>query len=444
MTSLPNPSPTLPLPGDRLDWLDPACRLVQDGQAYGRADLMGRAQDLRARWGAVGPVAAVAATPLAVATALVAACVSNVPLFLLRGGDVPAGVPAGVPMGVDAQVHADGAVTRLNKDAGATDAGAWASGFSLVLETSGTTGAPKRLRHDFARLTARIQPGRGRGCTWLATFDPGGYAGLQVLLTVLRGGGTLVDGEAHDVPAQAERAARHAVTHISATPSFWRAFLLTGKKPPLKALTLGGEAVEQTLLDRLAVAFPGATLRHIYASTEAGALFAVSDGLAGFPAAWLETGVEGTDLAIRGEVLHVRGPRLALALADGRLLTDADGWYATGDRVEVVGDRVLFRGREDGVVNVGGVKVMPDAVEALIQAVPGIADAAVRVQASPITGHLLTAQLVAAPDQDPAALRPLVVAALAGLPPAARPRRLEFVTELELSPSGKKKRVRHE
>ncbi|MEE3623283.1 hypothetical protein UCD39_04690 [Nitrospirillum sp. BR 11752] len=199
--------------------------------------------------------------------------------------------------------------------------------------------------------------------------------------------------------------------------------------------------MDQALLDRLAASFPDATLRHIYASTEAGSLFAVSDGRAGFPAAWLETGVEGTDLAIRDGVLHVRGPRLAVALADERLLTDADGWYATGDRVEVVGDRVLFRGREDGVVNVGGVKVMPDAVEALIQAVPGIADAAIRVQASPITGHLLTAQLVAAPGQDPTVLRPLVVAALAGLSPAARPRRLEFVTDLELSPSGKKKRV---
>jgi acyl-coenzyme A synthetase/AMP-(fatty) acid ligase len=362
-----------------------------------------------------------------VAVALLAASLLDAELFLLRG--------TSVPVGVDALVGADGAVTRL------ADGQPVTAGFAVVLESSGTTGTPKRLRHAFDRLAARIRPGRGRGSVWLATFDPGGYAGLQVLLTVLRGGGTLVAGNAHDVPALADLAQRHAATHISATPSFWRAFLLTGKAPPLKALTLGGEAADQPLLDRLAVAFPGATVRHIYASTEAGALFAVADGRAGFPATWLETGVEGTDLVIRDGVLHVRGPRLATALADGRLLTDAGGWYATGDRVEMVGDRVLFRGREDGVVNVGGVKVMPDMVEALIQAMPGIADAAVRVRASPITGHLLTAQLVAAPGQDPEALRPLVAAALTDLPPAARPRRLEFVTELELSPSGKKKRV---
>ncbi|MDG3442962.1 AMP-binding protein [Nitrospirillum amazonense] len=428
MMSPPAAPPPFPAPADGMGWLDPACRLIQDGQSHDQAALLERARDLAGRLRPAARIAAVAATPLAVAVALLAARLLDAELFLMRGTAVPAGV--------DAVVDAGGGVTRP----GGALSGA-APGFALVLESSGTTGTPKRLRHAFDRLAARIQGGRGRGSVWLATFDPGGYAGLQVLLTVLRGGGTLVAGDAPDVPALADLAQRHAVTHISATPSFWRAFLLTGKTPPLKAMTLGGEATDQSLLDRLAAAFPNAAVRHIYASTEAGALFAVADGRAGFPAAWLETGIEGTDLAVRDGVLWVRGPRLAIALAGGRLLTDADGWYATGDRVDIVGDRVLFRGREDGVVNVGGVKVMPDEVETLIQAVPGVADAAVRVRASPITGHLLTAQLVVVPGQDPEVLRPRVAAALAGLPAAARPRRLEFVTELELSPAGKKKRV---
>ncbi|WP_049973902.1 fatty acid--CoA ligase family protein [Azospirillum sp. B4] len=412
--------------------LDPACRLVQGDEVHDRAALLAQADALAGRLGPAARVAAVAASPLAVAVALLAARRLDAELFLLRG----AAAPAGVPSGVDALVGADGAVTRLPDAAPPA-----VPGFALVLESSGTTGTPKRLRHDFRRLMARIQAGRGRGGVWLSTFDPGGYAGLQVLLTVLRGGGTLVAGPVLDVPALADLAVRHAVTHISATPSFWRAFLLTGGRPPLRALTLGGEVADQPLLDRLAEAFPGAILRHIYASTEAGALFAVVDGRAGFPAAWLDTGIEGTDLAIRDGILQVRGPRLALALADGRALVGVDGWYPTGDRVEVVGDRVLFRGREDGMVNVGGVKVMPDAVEALMLGVPGVADAAVRVRTSPITGHLLTARLVPAPGFDQDAVRAAVVAALADLPPAARPRRLEFVSELELSPSGKKKRV---
>ncbi|MDE1145348.1 MAG: AMP-binding protein [Azospirillaceae bacterium] len=400
-------------------WLDPDCRLIQDGVLHDRDALLALAADLAGRLRGVARVAAMAAKPLRVAVAVLAARTLGVELSLLRG--------TAVPPGVDALVDADGGVTRFSDGA--------ADSFRLVLETSGTTGVPKRLRHDPDRLAARVQPGRGRGTVWLATFDSGGYAGLQVLLTVLRGGGTLVAGAAHDVPRLAALARHHGVTHISATPSFWRAFLLTGQVPPLKSLTLGGEAADQPLLDRLALAFPTAAIRHIYASTEAGALFAVTDGRAGFPAAWLETGVEGTALRIRDGVLQVRGPRQALDLAN------EDGWYVTGDRVDPVGDRVLFRGREDGVVNVGGVKVRPDVVEAVILGVPGIADAAVLVQASPIVGQLLTARLVAAPGQDVGRLRGAVVAALADLPPAARPRRLEFVAELELSPSGKKKRI---
>ena len=67
--------------------------------------------------------------------------------------------------------------------------------------------------------------------------------------------------------------------------------------------------MDQSTLDQLARAFPQARLIHIYASTEAGALFAVRDKLAGFPAAWLETGVEGTQLRIRAGMLEILSPR---------------------------------------------------------------------------------------------------------------------------------------
>ena len=52
-------------------------------------------------------------------------------------------------------------------------------------------------------------------------------------------------------------------------------------------ITLGGEAVDQDLLDRLHAAFPHARLTHIYASTEMGVCFSVRDGKAGFPADYL-------------------------------------------------------------------------------------------------------------------------------------------------------------
>ena len=59
------------------------------------------------------------------------------------------------------------------------------------------------------------------------------------------------------------------MTHVSGTPTLWRALLVAlGSKAatlPLRQITLGGEAVDQAILDRLANLYPGASITHIYA-----------------------------------------------------------------------------------------------------------------------------------------------------------------------------------
>jgi acyl-coenzyme A synthetase/AMP-(fatty) acid ligase len=384
----------------RPDWIHPAFRLIEGEEVFGWADL------------AALPVPAggvvQADRPSRVLAALAAAAAAGQGVLLARGGAESAGWQSG-------------------------------QGFSVTLESSGTTGTPKRLRHDFARLRGRLRGVAEEGARWLLTYDPGAFAGLQVMLTAAAAGALLVavpSSGAGTIAALAQAARRHAVTHVSGTPSFWRAFLMAlgDADLPLAAVTLGGEAADQPLLDRLAERFPQARLRHIYASTEAGALFAVADGRAGFPAAWLDAAPDGLDLRIAEGVLEVRSPRAAPGAVD------ADGWLSTGDLVERRGDRVLFAGRLDGLVNVGGVKVSPEAVERCLLAVDGVADAAVVAVPSPITGHLLTATIVPVPGADQSALRVALRAATADLPPAARPRALTFADHIPLSAAGKKSR----
>lgn len=384
----------------RPDWIHPAFRLIEGEEVYGWADL--------------------AALPLP------------------SGGVLRADRPSRV---LAALAAAEAAGQGLLLARGASDTDGWlpGQGFSVTLESSGTTGAPKRLRHDFARLRGRLRGAAEQGARWLLTYDPGAFAGLQVMLTAAAAGALLVavpNGGAGTIAALAHAARCHAVTHVSGTPSFWRAFLMAlgDAELPLAVVTLGGEAADQPLLDRLAERFPRARLRHIYASTEAGALFAVADGRAGFPASWLDEAPDGLALRIADGVLEVRSPRAAPGIGD------ADGWLSTGDLVERRGDRVLFAGRLDGLVNVGGVKVSPEAVERRLLAVDGVADAAVVAVPSPITGHLLTAAIVAAPGADEAALRAGLRAATADLPPAARPRALTFADHIPLSAAGKKSR----
>lgn len=292
----------------------------------------------------------------------------------------------------------------------------------IGLQTSGTTGRPKWALTTIDRLTAKIKPGKGTA-HWLLTYNPGSFAGIQVILSAVISGHTLVAPPyGASVAEMADLAVAHQVTHISGTPTFWRAFLMALGERPLKltAVTLGGEAVDQTILDALKARFPGALLRHIYATTELGRIFSVGDGLAGFPAKLLKG---------------------RLALSERGTLTV--GGVDTGDVVEVVGDRVLFRGRTDSMVNVGGVKVYPETVEAHILASPRVQEVRVTAKPNPITGSILVADIVLKPlpGDHEAKINEEIRAHIAALPRAQRPASLRFVEAIETGATGKKART---
>ncbi len=400
-------------------WIAPSARLIEAGEAFGWAEIAVEAERLEADFRAAGRAVVKEDRPSAVVAALVAAERAGVELFLKRHDAIA------LPGEKDREERADEGRN---------------GGFSVLLETSGTTGTPKRARHDFERLRGRLRGTGDPTARWLLTYEPAAFAGLQVILTALASGAALIAVPGAGAADLTRAAVRHGATHISGTPSFWRAFLLTlgDERPPLVSITLGGEAADQPLLDRLKACFPAAKLRHIYASTEAGALFAVTDGRAGFPAAWLDTGVDGVALRIRDGVLEVNSPRSMLGYAGAA--SPSGDWLSTGDVVELRGDRVLFAGRLDGRVNVGGVKVSPEAVEQRLLTVPGVQDALVRPAANPITGHILTALVVPAPGVGEAVLRAAIREAAAELPPAARPRAITIVETIPLGAAGKKKR----
>jgi acyl-coenzyme A synthetase/AMP-(fatty) acid ligase len=317
-------------------------------------------------------------------------------------------------------------------------------GPAILLMTSGTTGAPKVAVHSLASLTGRIQANPAPDARWLLTFAPTTFAGVQVLLSSLLTGATLVAPDGPGVEAALEAAQRHGVTHVSATPTFWRALLLAPgvRLPALQQITLGGERADQRTLDALRQRFPQAQVTHLYASTEAGALFAVRDGQEGFPAAWLDQAPAGLALRVRDDVLEVRSPRAARGYASAHdFPASPDGWLSTGDRVTVSGGRVRFAGRLDGLLNVGGYKVDPAEVERVIDAAPGVAHVRVFGVPSPLAGTVLAAEVTPVPGADPAQVRTGVLrAARAGLEAHQVPRVVRVASEVTVDPSGKKSR----
>jgi len=135
-------------------------------------------------------------------------------------------------------------------------------------------------------------------------------------------------------------------------------------------------------------------------------------------------------LQVREGILHVHSPGVASA--------PEDGYVPTGDLVEVEGDRVQFRGRVNGVVNVGGVKVWPEQVEQTLREHPLVTDALVTARRNPMSGSILTAAVTTPSADAPADLaRRLRRYCADRLPPAAVPAVVRVVDTLPVTPNGK-------
>lgn len=305
-----------------------------------------------------------------------------------------------------------------------------------VLYTSGTTGQPKPVRHTMASLMRTVSHStRSSQLRWGLLYDSTRMAGLQVVLQSLATGATLVAPPAEAALAERIRdLTSEGVTALSGTPTLWRRILqLPTDGLELQQVTLGGEIADQAILNALRSRFPAARIAHIFASTETGAAFSVTDGKAGFPIEYLTDAPHGIRLRVQDGRLLVHSPRVSLA--------DADGFVDTGDAVEVVADRVLFRGRVSGVVNVGGSSVWPERVEDILRNHPEVSDAVVAGKENPLAGNVLVASVVLKPGADPKATKKDLRAWVRERAPGSHvPATIKVVDDLALGSTGKVQR----
>ena len=323
---------------------------------------------------------------------------------------------------------------------------------SVTILTSGSTGEPKAVRHSWETLSRPIRRYAGdRAPRWLLTYRPNLYAGLQVALQCLADRGTLmIPAVDSDPQSTAQFMSATGVEYVSATPSYWRRLLMFADpdslaRIPMVQITLGGEVVDQAVLDRLRRLFPKARLVHIYATTEMGRCFSVSDGLAGFPESYLDGPLQpdGVELRVENSELMIRSANSMRMYDPYCSHPEVADWFATGDIVEIKASRVYFAGRKSDMINVAGSKVYPIEVERVIRTVPGVSDVRVFGRASSIAGELVACEIVPDPGQDTAALQSLVARTCRDrLSSPQQPRLMKFVPRIDLSAAGKTLRAR--
>ncbi|WP_204114962.1 AMP-binding protein [Shimia biformata] len=212
------------------------------------------------------------------------------------------------------------------------------------------------------------------------------------------GGAAYIPGDGFNLSEFAAMLETGEVNALSAVPTLLRLVIRNAKRfdgigARLRWLEIGSQYISEDEKRSLMSIFPNAVILLNYGLTEASRTTLQV----------INTSDPGTLSSVgtaKGEVeiglsddnrIRIRGPNLASYLwVDGkkRPLTDADGWFTTGDIGEIIDGHLYFRGRADDLINVAGIKVSAEVLEqALVAELPQDAGVGVVGVPDPLLGE---------------------------------------------------------
>ena len=304
----------------------------------------------------------------------------------------------------------------------------------ITIFTSGTTGQPKKVLHTVATLTRSVRTGeRYVGQIWAYAYNPTHMAGLQVFFQAFENLNTLVNVFNKQRSEVYELINKHNITHISATPTFYRLLLpFEQEYKTVVRVTLGGEKSDSHLYENIKKIFPEAKINNVYASTEAGSLFAAKGDCFQIPEK-IRDKFEVVDDEL---LIH----KSLLGKSDS-FKFEGD-YYHSGDLIEWVDKEsglFRFKSRKNELINVGGYKVNPGEVENILLSIEGVKQVLVYGKANSILGNVLCADIQL---EDGVALTDVEIkkALRSQLQDFKIPRRIKFVEQMSLTRTGKLKR----
>ena len=290
-----------------------------------------------------------AASTADVVAAISAALAGGPAVFVTESGQLPDGVPLTVDDGV-----------------------------AIVVQTSGSTGSPKRVVLSASAVVASADSTRSvlGPAHWILALPTTYVAGVMVVVRSLRDGRGLTELPAGSFTAPAFRAAvsdavdaghdsvvaalvpaqlSRILDDIEAEPTPWHPIITT-----LRVL-VGGQALTSSERER-AVRLGVSVIRTYGSAETSGGV--VYDGRA----------IGDTRVEIFGGIVHVTGPTLASGYwgepertTQAFPVIDGTRWYRTNDQGIIVDGALRVTGRVDDVIVTGGIKVSLGDVESCLR-----------------------------------------------------------------------------
>jgi len=276
----------------------------------------------------------------------------------------------------------------------------------LILFSSGSTGKSKAALHDFHKILEKFKLPRNKMRTLnFLLFDHIG--GLNTFFYTVSNGGMIVTTSSREPENICRLIEKFKIELLPTTPTFLTLLLLSEVYKDfdlnsLRLITYGTEPMTESILQKLNNVLPKARLLQTYGLSELGILRSkskTSDSL------WVKVGGEGFETKVVNGILWIRAESAMLGYLNRDNPFTDDGWFITGDEVEVKGDYIRILGRDSDVINVGGQKVYPAEVENIIQLMDNVENVVVCSESNQIVGQIVKATVKLKEKENPVEFR---------------------------------------
>ncbi len=272
----------------------------------------------------------------------------------------------------------------------------------LILFSSGSTGKPKAMVHDLEHLVKSFDGKKEKNLKLLIFLMFDHIGGINTLLNILSMGATMIIPKDRNAENICELIQKYKIRVLPSSPTFLNLILISEayKKYDLSSLrmiTYGTESMPDELLKRLKKVFVKVKFLQTFGTSETG--IANTSSL-NSNSTFMKIDDKNLKYKIVGGELYLKSKTQILGYLNASMesFTD-DGWFKTGDLVEVEGDYIKIIGRNKEMINVGGEKVLPSEVESVILELEQIQDVLVFSEKNPITGQMVVCDVVSKLDK---------------------------------------------
>ena len=222
--------------------------------------------------------------------------------------------------------------------------------------------------------------------------------GINTLLNFLKDGSTIIVPDNRSPDYICNLINKYSINVLPTTPTFLNLILIENndiqnKLKSLKLITYGTERMPQPLLVKIKYLLPHVKLLQTFGTSETGILKTVSKSS---DSLYFKIEDDRYEYKIINSILYIKSNlNISGYLNSSNENFEVDGWYNTGDIVSVDNEGFIkIVGRINEVINVGGLKVLPEEVEQIILELPSVADCLVYGKINAITGNVVCAKLV--------------------------------------------------